>query len=252
MILGWLGVGGPHLGSVPRTALARCAEMRGAIAICGFVWSLRRRRPRAHRAAGADQRAVVGPWGCPSPRRQHPWSAGAVVLIALTLVISQTQGTSIAWRVPPLWMFVVGGCVGATFVTCALVLTPNSAPATMAFVGHQGCSLTTRVLRAWRCARSRSGVLAGHAPRRRAAYPPLLMRTDLRFSSCRRSASRCISAGCSAHAGGARGRSGVRRSWRARSARSAARGRYAGVQRHARHSRRKACAGAAISSPTLQ
>jgi bacterial/archaeal transporter family-2 protein len=73
--------------------------------------------------------------GMPIAAAAASFVAGAVVLIALTLVISQTQGTSIAWRVPPLWMFVVGGCLGAAFVTCALVLTPKlGAAATMAFI----------------------------------------------------------------------------------------------------------------------
>ena len=61
--------------------------------------------------------------------------AGTVVLIAITLVVSQGQGVTIAWHVPPLWMFVAGGCLGAAFVTCALVLTPKlGAAATMAFI----------------------------------------------------------------------------------------------------------------------
>ena len=73
--------------------------------------------------------------GMPIAAAAASFVAGAVVLIALTFVISQAQGTSIAWRVPPLWMFVVGGCLGATFVTFALVLTPKlGAAATMAFI----------------------------------------------------------------------------------------------------------------------
>ena len=73
--------------------------------------------------------------GMPIAAAAASFVAGTVVLIALTLVVSQAQGTSIAWRVPPLWMFVVGGCLGAAFVTCALVLTPKlGAAATMAFI----------------------------------------------------------------------------------------------------------------------
>ena len=73
--------------------------------------------------------------GMPIAAAAASFVAGAVVLFALTLVISQAQGISIAWRVPPLWMFVVGGCLGAAFVTCALVLTPKlGAAATMAFI----------------------------------------------------------------------------------------------------------------------
>jgi transporter family-2 protein len=73
--------------------------------------------------------------GMPIAAAAASFVAGAVVLIALTLVISQAQGISIAWRVPPLWTFIVGGCLGAAFVTCALVLTPKlGAAATMAFI----------------------------------------------------------------------------------------------------------------------
>jgi transporter family-2 protein len=61
--------------------------------------------------------------------------AGTGLLVAISLVVSQTQNLSIAWRVPPLWMFVVGGCLGAAFVTFSLILTPKlGAAATMAFI----------------------------------------------------------------------------------------------------------------------
>ena len=73
--------------------------------------------------------------GMPVAAAAASFVAGTVVLIALTLVLSQAQGITIAWRVPPLWMFVAGGCLGAVFVTCALVLTPKlGAAATMAFI----------------------------------------------------------------------------------------------------------------------
>jgi transporter family-2 protein len=73
--------------------------------------------------------------GMPVAAAAASFVAGAVVLIAITLVVSQSQGISIAWRVPPLWMFVVGGCLGAAFVTCSLILTPKlGAAATMAFI----------------------------------------------------------------------------------------------------------------------
>jgi transporter family-2 protein len=73
--------------------------------------------------------------GSPVVAAAASFFAGTVVLIAISLVVSQTQNLSIAWRVPPLWMFVAGGCLGAAFVTCALVLTPKlGAAATMAFI----------------------------------------------------------------------------------------------------------------------
>ena len=73
--------------------------------------------------------------GMPVAAAAASFVAGSVVLILITLVLSQAQGVTIAWRVPPLWMFLAGGCLGAIFVTCALVLTPKlGAAATMAFI----------------------------------------------------------------------------------------------------------------------
>jgi bacterial/archaeal transporter family-2 protein len=73
--------------------------------------------------------------GMPVAAAAASFVAGTVVLIAITLVVTQVQGVPIAWHVPPLWMFVAGGCLGAAFVTCALVLTPKlGAAATMAFI----------------------------------------------------------------------------------------------------------------------
>lgn len=73
--------------------------------------------------------------GMPVAAAAASFVAGSVVLILITLVLSQAQGITIAWRAPPLWMFLAGGCLGAIFVTCALVLTPKlGAAATMAFI----------------------------------------------------------------------------------------------------------------------
>ena len=73
--------------------------------------------------------------GMPVAAAAASFVAGSVVLILITLVLSQAQGMTIAWRVPPLWMFLAGGCLGAIFVTCALILTPKlGAAATMAFI----------------------------------------------------------------------------------------------------------------------
>jgi transporter family-2 protein len=73
--------------------------------------------------------------GSPVTAAAASFVAGTVVLILISVASQQVQGTSIAWRVPPVWMFVVGGCLGAAFVTCVLVLTPKlGAAATMAFI----------------------------------------------------------------------------------------------------------------------
>ena len=69
-----------------------------------------------------------------------PIAAAAVSFLAgtltvITLATVQAQGVSIAWRAPPPWMLFAGGCLGAIFVTCALILTPKLGVAsTMAFI----------------------------------------------------------------------------------------------------------------------
>ena len=73
--------------------------------------------------------------GLPVAAAASSFFAGAVALALVSAVVSQAQGVSIGWRVPPLWMFFVGGCLGAAFVTSIIILTPRlGAAATMGFV----------------------------------------------------------------------------------------------------------------------
>lgn len=73
--------------------------------------------------------------GLPVVAAAASFLAGAIVLAAISTAVTQAQGISIAWRAPPLWMFVVGGCLGAAFVTSVIILTPRlGGAATMAFV----------------------------------------------------------------------------------------------------------------------
>lgn len=61
--------------------------------------------------------------------------AGAIVLGVLTFAFSRAQGTVIDWRVPAPWLFVVGGCLGAVYVTSTIILIPRlGAAALMAFL----------------------------------------------------------------------------------------------------------------------
>lgn len=61
--------------------------------------------------------------------------AGAVVLGILTFAFSRVQGTVIDWRVPAPWLFIVGGCLGAVYVTSNIILIPRlGAAALMAFL----------------------------------------------------------------------------------------------------------------------
>ncbi len=102
----------------------------------GFVWSLLGILAGALIALqGPINAQLARGLGMPVAAAAASFVAGSVVLILITLVLSQSQGITIAWRVPPLWMFLAGGCLGAIFVTCALVLTPKlGAAATMAFI----------------------------------------------------------------------------------------------------------------------
>jgi transporter family-2 protein len=73
--------------------------------------------------------------GFPLAAAAASFLAGTAALMVIATVAAQVQGTSIAWRVPPLWMFVVGGCLGAAFVTFSIILTPKlGSAATMAFI----------------------------------------------------------------------------------------------------------------------
>lgn len=61
--------------------------------------------------------------------------SGAVILGIVTAMLSQSQGMWPNWRTPPLWMFVVGGALGAAYVTSAVILAPKlGAAALMAFL----------------------------------------------------------------------------------------------------------------------
>lgn len=73
--------------------------------------------------------------GMPLAAAAASFVAGAVMLIAVTVVVQQVSGTTISWHVPPLWMFIAGGCLGAGYILCAIILTPRiGTAAMMAFV----------------------------------------------------------------------------------------------------------------------
>ncbi len=73
--------------------------------------------------------------GLPTAAAASSFLVGAIVLIAISFTVAQVQGVSIAFTAPAPWLFVVGGCLGAAYVTSAVVLVPRlGAAATMAFV----------------------------------------------------------------------------------------------------------------------
>lgn len=61
--------------------------------------------------------------------------SGAIILLAVTAVVTQAQGVSLSWRAPAPWLFIAGGVMGAAYVTSATLLVPRlGAAATMAFI----------------------------------------------------------------------------------------------------------------------
>lgn len=61
--------------------------------------------------------------------------AGAVILAVVTLVFARTQDITINFGTPAGWLFVVGGLLGATYVTSTTLLVPRvGAAAVVAFV----------------------------------------------------------------------------------------------------------------------
>ncbi len=108
------------------------------------------------------------------------------MLVVISFATARIQGITISWGVPAPWLFFTGGCLGAAYVTSALILVPRlGTAATMAFV-VAGQLLAGMVIDPDR--------LSGHAvprdlarPHRgrrtaacwRADDPHLLMRVDL-------------------------------------------------------------------------
>lgn len=73
--------------------------------------------------------------GMPVAAAAASFLSGAIILAMVTAALSHFQGTSLNWRAPAPWLFVVGGALGAAFVTSGIILIPRlGAAATMAFI----------------------------------------------------------------------------------------------------------------------
>jgi len=73
--------------------------------------------------------------GMPVAAAAASFLTGAVALAALSFAFSAAQGVTIGWRVPPPWLFIAGGLLGAAYVTSVIILTPKlGAAATMALI----------------------------------------------------------------------------------------------------------------------
>jgi transporter family-2 protein len=73
--------------------------------------------------------------GLPVAAAAFSFLSGAIVLGIVTFAFTRTQGISLDWRAPPLWTFVAGGVLGASYVTISTLLIPRiGAAALMAFL----------------------------------------------------------------------------------------------------------------------
>jgi transporter family-2 protein len=71
--------------------------------------------------------------GSPIAAAAVSFLAGTIALVMVTAVLVTSGGASLTWRGAPPWLFVAGGCLGAFFVTCSIILTPKLGAA--AFLG---------------------------------------------------------------------------------------------------------------------
>ena len=73
--------------------------------------------------------------GLPVAAAAVSFFVGAVALALVTAATVQVEGVALQWRAPALWLFIVGGLLGGTVVTCSVLLAPRvGAAALMAFL----------------------------------------------------------------------------------------------------------------------
>lgn len=73
--------------------------------------------------------------GMPVAAAAVSFLVGTVALVLVTGLMAQGQDAALQWRAPALWLFVLGGLLGAAFVTCNIILAPKlGAAALMAFL----------------------------------------------------------------------------------------------------------------------
>lgn len=72
--------------------------------------------------------------GAPSVAAGISFFAGAVILGLVSLILGRADSRVLDWSAPTPWLYFAGGCLGAVYVTTALLLTPRiGAAAVMAF-----------------------------------------------------------------------------------------------------------------------
>lgn len=72
--------------------------------------------------------------GAPTVAAGLSFFAGAVVLGLISFALARAEGRVLDWSAPTPWLYFAGGCLGAVYVTTAVLLTPRvGAAAVMAF-----------------------------------------------------------------------------------------------------------------------
>ncbi|WP_315920195.1 DMT family transporter [Mesorhizobium sp. SP-1A] len=102
----------------------------------GLVWSLLGILSGAFIAIQAPINAQLAKGlGLPVAAAAFSFLSGAIILGIVTVVVMRLDGVSLDWKAPAPWMFIVGGMLGAFYVTLSTILTPRiGAAALMAFL----------------------------------------------------------------------------------------------------------------------
>lgn len=104
--------------------------------MAGILWALLGVMAGAFVAIQAPINAdLARSLGSPLAAAAVSFLAGAVVLGAVTFIVTRLQGISIAWHEPEPWLFVIGGVLGSVYVTTNILLVPRiGAAALIAFL----------------------------------------------------------------------------------------------------------------------
>ena len=84
--------------------------------------------------------------GLPVAAAAVSFLAGALMLMLITAVLAASQGVAINWRAPAGWTFLVGGALGAVFVTSTILLAPRLGVTAMAAFIIAGQLMTGLIL----------------------------------------------------------------------------------------------------------
>jgi transporter family-2 protein len=103
--------------------------------VIGLVWSLLGVVAGAFIAIQAPINAQLGrDLGLPVAAAAFSFLSGAIILGIVSFGFARIQDVTVDFRAPALWLFIVGGLLGASYVTIATLLAPRiGAAALMAF-----------------------------------------------------------------------------------------------------------------------